>query len=149
MKSNHCLTYLVQGANGQGVSFLGYIELSVTFPTEFLGVEIKVPTLALVVHASDSLMLIDTNTLDILYEMYCETAPDAQQPAAHGYKAVLKVLELRQQQSKLGNLGLVKMQSKGPQLVPAGQTLVLEGCVAVSGFTTKKSVVLEHPSSSS
>lgn len=55
--------------------------------------EIEVPTLALVVPdvhaASDSLMLMGTNTLDVLYDMYCYTAPEAQQPAAHGYKAVL------------------------------------------------------------
>lgn len=143
----------VQGANGQCVPYLGYIELNVTFPKEFLGVEIEVPTLALVVPdvhvVSDSLMLIGTNTLDVLYGMYCETASETQQPTAHGYKAVLKVLELRQRQSKDGNLGLVKMHSKGPQLVPAGQTVVLEGCVAASRFATEKSVVLEHPSTSS
>lgn len=143
----------VQGANGQCVPYLGYIELNVTFPKEFLGVEIEVPTLALVVpdvHAfSDSLMLIGTNTLDVLYEMYCEMASETQQPTAHGYKAVLKVLELRQRQSKDGNLGLVKMYGQGPQLVPAGQTMVLEGCVAANRFSTEKSVVLEHPSSSS
>lgn len=38
----------VQGANGQCVPYLGYIELNVTLPKEFLGVEIGVPTLALV-----------------------------------------------------------------------------------------------------
>lgn len=79
-------------------------------------------------------MLIGTNTLDVLYEMYCETASETQQPTARGYKAVLKVLELRQRQSKDANLGLVKMHGKDPQLVPAGQTVVLEGCVVASRF---------------
>ena len=143
----------VHGANGQCVPYLGYIELNITFPKEFLGVEIEVPTLALVVPDvstfSDSLMLIGTNTLDVLYETYRETAPRKQQSTAYGFKAVLKVLELRQRQSKGGNFGPVKMHGKGSQLVPAGQTVVLEGCIAVSGFTTEKSAVLEHPSSSS
>lgn len=143
----------VQGANGQCVPYLGYIELNVTFPKEFLGVEIEVPTLALVVPevpaVSDSFMLIGTSTLDVLYEMYCEMASEIQQPTAHGYRAVLKVLELRQRQSKGGNLGLVKIYGQGPQLVPAGQTVVLEGCVAASRVSTEKSVVLEHSSSSS
>ncbi|CAJ1057667.1 unnamed protein product [Xyrichtys novacula] len=143
----------VLGANGQCVPYLGYIELNITFPKEFLGVEFEVPTLALVVPdvhaASDSLILIGTNTLDVLYEMYIESASETQQPTAQGYKAVLKVLELRHRQSKDGNLGLVKLHGKGAQLVPAGQTVVLEGCVAVSRFANEKSVVLDHPSSSS
>ena len=46
----------VEGANGQAVPYLGYVELSLTFPKEFLGTETEVPTLALVVpdmHAPD------------------------------------------------------------------------------------------------
>lgn len=102
--------------------------MNITFPKEFLGVEIEVPRLALVVpyiHAvSDSLMLIGTNTLDVLYKMYFETASETQRPTAHSYKAVLKVLELRQRQGKNGNLRLVKMHGKDRQLVPVGQTVV-------------------------
>lgn len=142
----------VEGANGQSAPYLGYIELSITFPQVFLGVDIEVPTLALVVPdihtASHSLVLDGTNTIDVLYETYCDT-PEAQQPTAPGYKAVLKILELRQQQNKDGNLGLVKMHGKSPQMVPAGHTVVLEGCVTVNGFTNEKSTVLEHPSLSS
>lgn len=99
----------VQGANGQCVPYLGYIELNITFPKEFLGVEIEMPTLALVVPdvrtESYSPLLIGTNTLDVLYEMYSETASETQQPTAYGYRAVLKVLELRQKQGKVETLG--------------------------------------------
>ena len=143
----------VEGANGQSVPYLGYIELSVNFPKEFLGSQIEVPTLALVVPdirtASNSLVLIGTNTLDVLYETYSETMTETQQPEAHGYKAVLKVLELRQRQNQDGNHGLVKMHSTCPQLVPAGQTVVLEGRVTANIGTTESSVVLEQPSLSS
>lgn len=39
----------VEGANAQSVPYLGYIELQVTFPKDFLGIEAGVSTLALVV----------------------------------------------------------------------------------------------------
>lgn len=39
----------VEGANGQSVPYLGYVELTLTFPKEFLGVEAEIDTLALVV----------------------------------------------------------------------------------------------------
>lgn len=37
------------GANGQAVPYLGYIELTLKFPKAFIGTEVEVPTLALVV----------------------------------------------------------------------------------------------------
>ncbi len=45
------LEYLleVEGANGQAVPYLGYVELNLKFPKNFLGVEAEVPTLALIV----------------------------------------------------------------------------------------------------
>ncbi len=39
----------VEGANGQSVPYLGYVELTLTFPKDFLGVEAEIDTLALVV----------------------------------------------------------------------------------------------------
>lgn len=39
----------VEGAKGQSVPYLKYIKLSVTFPKEFLGVDIEVPMFAFVV----------------------------------------------------------------------------------------------------
>lgn len=141
----------IEGANGQSVPYLGYVELNINFPKEFLGVAIEMPTLALVVpdvHAAPySLVLIGTNTLDVMYDLYCDI-PEKQQPTRSGYKAVLKILELRQRENKSSELGLVKMHRKAFQMVPAGQTVVLEGCVITNGFTAEKCAVLEHPSSS-
>ncbi len=37
----------VEGANGQTVPYLGYVELTLKFPRQFLGIETEVPTLAL------------------------------------------------------------------------------------------------------
>lgn len=49
--------------------YLGYVELNITFPKEFLGTEIEVPTLAMVVPnmLATCKVLIGTNTLDVLY----------------------------------------------------------------------------------
>lgn len=39
----------VESANGQSVPYLGYVEVTITFPKDFVGVDIEVPTLALIV----------------------------------------------------------------------------------------------------
>lgn len=140
----------VEGANGQSVPYLGYIEINVVFPKEFLGAEVEVPTLALVVPdvrtVPQPLVLIGTNTLDLLYELHRDTCPEEYEPSQYGYKAVLKILGLRHRQCKDNRLGLVTSLGKDPQLVPAGQTVVLEGFIDVNSHTTEKSVLLEHPS---
>lgn len=59
------------------------------------------------------------NTLDVVYEMYTEANPDGYQPIPHGYRIVLKVLELRQKQCSDENIGLVRMQGKDKEIVPA------------------------------
>ncbi len=65
------LKYLleVEGANGQAVPYLGYVELNLKFPKNFLGVEAEVPTLALIVPDLTNIpqILIGTNSLDVLY----------------------------------------------------------------------------------
>lgn len=62
----------VEGANGEAVPYLGYVELNLTFPEEFFGKETEVPTLVLVVPDVSSVpqILIGTNSLDILYSSY-------------------------------------------------------------------------------
>ena len=59
----------VEGANGQAVPYLRYVELVLKFPREFLGIETEVPTLALVVPDLMNMpqVLIGTNSLDALY----------------------------------------------------------------------------------
>ena len=39
----------IEGANGQEVPHFGYVQLDISFSKEFVGQEIKIPTLALVV----------------------------------------------------------------------------------------------------
>ncbi len=89
------------------------------------------------------------NTLDVVYEMYTEANPDGYQSIPHGYRTVLKVLELRQKQCSDENIGLVRMHGKDKEIILAGKTVVLEGTVSVKGFYTERSALLEYPSVSS
>ena len=108
----------VEAANGQDVPYLGYIEVNVTFPKSALGVEIEVPTLALIVpdmHSTSSSVLIGTNTLDILYDLYSSAVPQDCQSLPYGYKAVLKTLEMRHRQQVDCSLAVVRLSSKDPE----------------------------------
>lgn len=139
----------VEGAAGQSVPYLGYIKLAVTFPKEFVGAPIEVNTLALVVPnlntITEPLVLIGTNTLDVLYNI-CSESGVKHQPIPHGYRAVLKVLEVRHNQTTHSEPeGVVKLLGKSTQIVPAGKTVVLEGVSPFSGFQNEKSVLIEHP----
>lgn len=77
----------VKGANGQAVPYLGYVELSLTFTEEFLGMKTEVPTLALVVPdvGDMSQILIGTNELDVLYSNYVEKNGCPSESSLRGY----------------------------------------------------------------
>lgn len=63
----------IEGANGQSVPYMGYIELNMTFPPYILSTTINIDTLALVipdVKQSQLLILVGTNTFDIAYYKY-------------------------------------------------------------------------------
>lgn len=99
----------VEGANGQLVPYLGYIEMTITFSKDFIGTPVDVNTLALVVpDTSQSLMLIGTNTLDVLFDLYSETDLTNRQPLPHDYKVVFKVIELKRKQAS-NHQGIMKM----------------------------------------
>ena len=141
----------VEGANGQAVPYLGYVELSLTFPKEFLGTETEVPTLALVVPDMTNMpqILIGTNSLDVLYSSYTEKNIGRPQSALDGYKAVIKILEVRQKQASTEAIGWVKVMGNTPEIVPAGCTVVLDGLIHVNRAHTEKWVTVEPPTQSS
>ena len=142
----------IEGANGQEVPYLGYVEVCVTFPSEFVGKEVDVSTLALVVpnHGghTDQQVLIGTNTLDILYCDYCLHHLSFV-PARPGYRAVLKIMELRHKNSQDGTLGLVKLHGQTPEVIPAYSSVVLQGIVTNRGIHSEKWALQEAPSVSS
>lgn len=83
----------VEGAAGQTVPYLGYVEVAVTFPKDFLGSEFTIPTLALVVpDSSPASVLIGMNTLEPLYSQYLQSDCINSPPVSGGYRAVLKLL---------------------------------------------------------
>lgn len=148
IKSLHDLLE-VEGANGQLVPYIGYIEMTITFPKDFIGTPMDATTLAFVVpDISQSLVLIGTNTLDVLFDLYAETDLTNRQPLPYGYKVVFKMIELRRKQAINNHQGIVKMNGKTPQVIPAGETVVVEGVALVRGFQDERAVVIEYPSSS-
>lgn len=140
----------VEGAAGQTIPYLGYIEISVKFPRDFVGEEYEVTTLALVVPDAHpdvpAIVLIGMNTLEPLYEQYLNQHP-SYQPSTHGYRAVLKTLQLSHEQKENGNIGIVRLLSKAPVRVPAGRTIVIQGSAKVSNPLFSQSVLLQHPAS--
>lgn len=105
----------VEGANGQSIPYLGYVEATIRFPKNLLGADIEVPTLVLVVpdmHSTLSSVLIGTNTLDVFYERYADIIPQNFESLPYGYKVILKILEIRKRQSVDSSLGEVRLHSR-------------------------------------
>lgn len=106
--------------------------MTVTFPCVFLGAETDV-TLALVVpdvRPGQAPVLIGMNTLEPLCGQHTASEFSHFQPMAQGYRAVLKLLQLRYQQGCSDSK--VRLASKPPVSIPAGHTTVLEGSVYVA-----------------
>ncbi|KAG1959417.1 hypothetical protein F2P79_007149 [Pimephales promelas] len=87
------------------------------------------------------------NALEPLYEQYLQSNLPTFQPSSQGYRAVLKTLQLSQQQGDIGHTGVVRLLSKVPVRVPAGRTLVIEGSAKVVSPSTSQSVLIQHPAS--
>lgn len=144
-----CDLLQVEGAAGQEVPYLGYIEVTITFPKEFIGAETDVCTLALVVpdvrqgfHAQ---VLIGMNTLDPLYEQHLESEFARYKPSQHGYGAVLHLLQLRHQQTQEESTGVVRLAGASPLEVPAGCIMVIKGSVRTGLPSTGRCALVEQP----
>lgn len=139
----------VEGAAGQEVPYLGYIEMMVTFPEEFVGSKLDVCTLALVVPdvrpVLPSQILIGMNTLEPLYEQCVETKGASHKPTCHGYRAVLKLLQLRHEQFQRASEGVVCLASTTSVQVPAGHTMAMEGSIRADLPPTGKWALIEQP----
>lgn len=142
----------VEAANGQTVPYSGFIEVNIIFPKYCFGSEITTSTFALVVPDTQSnapsTLLIGTNTLDLVYESCAMTHTDLQ-ALPYGCRVVLKIMQQRNKQKENSSIGLVRLSGKDPEVVPAGQSRVLEGLVHVNSQTSDRWVVIEPPASSS
>ncbi len=124
------------------------------FPKDFLGAETKLTTLALVTEDTgcnaQSLVLIGTNTLDLAYESQFDSeAAQPPQNLPYGFKAVINVLSHRFKQQTNSLIGSVRVLGFKPEVVPAGQTLVLEGSISSQEPSSDKWVLMETPFESS
>lgn len=155
-----------KGANGQSVPYLGYIEINMTFPPDFLGSTTDVNTLALVVSNIEQpclLILVGTNTLDFAYKKHCDTYPDLSfLPTTFGYQAVHKTLPHCHTQSLDDHYTPVTLHFDHLYTIYVVQTTVLEGFLAfedrnpsledrMTAFSLlqgEKAVIIEHPASS-
>ena len=89
-----------------------------------------------------SSVLIGTNTLDILYERYCDLNVSKPQMLSYGYRVVLKTLAIRQRKGA-SSYGVARLHSKKPQRIPAGQSRVVEGSVRYRASNVKAQVIVE------
>lgn len=141
----------VEGANGQLVPYMGYVELSITFPKDFVGSDITVDTLALVIPplraATEEQVLVGTNTLDTLYANFKESSENFQ-PIPYGYRTLLKILQLRQNVSSSSGLGCAKLQGKDPAVVHAGHVAVFEITAHIPKSYSEKCILVEQPAAS-
>lgn len=88
----------VEGAAGQNVPFLGYIQTTMEFPKDFVGCPLSVPTLALIVpdtrSGSSTSILIGMNTLETLIGKFQQSDHSSFHTYFSGYQAVLKTLHV-------------------------------------------------------
>lgn len=77
-----------------------------------------------------SSVLIGTNTLDVLYELYADIAPQNYESFPYGYKVVLKTFEIKKRQFVYSSLGEVRLHVGDSKTTVAGQTKILEGSVS-------------------
>lgn len=142
----------IEGANGHSVPYMGYVQVTIQFPKEFISTEPEIETLALIVpdvrSNSNTPLLIGTNTLDPLYEQFCDDMSLQTNPYC-GYHQVLRTLKFRHNQSSDVQLGLVNLRNTEPNVIPAGQKVVLEAFANVDGAINEKWVLVEQPSVSS
>lgn len=143
-----CDLLQVKGAAGHAVPYLEYVEIVVTFPTEFLGAGFNVSTSALVVPDVGSRkfpVLIGMNTLEPLYSQHLESKFANFQPVAHGYKAVLSLLQIHHRQQQAECEGVVKLSSKSPVVIPASHTVVMMGSIQTRLLSPGRWAFVEHP----
>ncbi len=147
------LEYLleVEGANGQAVPYLGYVELNLKFSKNFLGVEAEVPTLVLIVSDLTNIpqILIGTNSLNVLCTNCTQGNQSILKSHCYGNQAVINILEKRKKQASSGAVGSVKLKGNQQEVVSVGCTTVLDGLVQVKAPLFEKWVSVEPPTTSS
>ncbi len=132
---------------------LGYIEVCIKFPKEFIYSEPKIYTLALVVpdvsSSSEVPLLIGTNTLDAINEQCSNQSNMQSSSTLYGYNQVWRVLNKRKKQVASGKLSPVKLKGRTNEVLAAGQKTIVEGYMVQSALVGSETwALLEQPSES-
>lgn len=144
----------IEGAGGQEVPYLGYVQVSIQFSEEIMGRVEEVNTLALVVpdHRSntDIPLLIGTNTLDPLYEKCAPILNKCGEKNIRNHcspivRHLCHRFRIHQQN---GKVGAVKLQSKKCITVPAGGRVALTGYARNVHVASEGTLLVESPSQS-
>lgn len=130
----------IKEANGQLVPYS-------TFLPDFLGSTITVDLLALLVpdvKSCQSLILVNTNTLDPAYQEYCDFHPNQiLRPSACGYESVIITFQHRHKQSHEDPHTTLQLNQPCP--ISAGSTTVIERSLATKVLQGENAVISEHP----
>ena len=141
----------IEGAGGQNVPYLGYVEANITFPDSITGTEEQLVVLALIVpechYNSKTPLLVGTNVLLRLYKHAVE------QEGFRFLKRADNVALLLQHVAQCSKSEIktypVKLHGKGPISIPPKQRVRVLGDVRVGKTNPNTSFVLEPPESSS
>jgi hypothetical protein len=141
----------IEGAGGQTVPYLGYIEVSLTFPDTVTGTKEELRALALIVPEclfnSQTPVLVGTNVLIQLYQHAVEHKGPKFLKRSDNYALLLQhVGHSNRSESKPCR---VILHGKSPVSIPPKQRVQIFGNVRVGKTNPDTSFVLEPPESSS
>ncbi|KAL1254368.1 hypothetical protein QQF64_016597 [Cirrhinus molitorella] len=140
----------VEGAGGQHVPYLGYIQVVITFPRTVIGAEVELSSLVLVVpdcHFNSRVpLLIGTNVLERLYQQGVKRKGSEffQNPGASSDYALL-LQHVAQNYETLKQSFQVRALGKDHITIPAKQKLCVPAQVRIKKSISKALFVLEHP----
>lgn len=140
----------VEGAAGQRVPYIGYIEVDIIFPENFVGRPKTVTTLALIVPDYSAIsVLIGTNALDVLYEGFDEGASGPVLESC-AYAVLVKHLRslYKSKSADSDRVGVVKLLHKKAVIIPPGQKMVLDGFANEVNSFPEAPLLVDFPSRS-
>lgn len=143
----------VEGAAGQRVPYIGYIEIDILFPETFTGSPKTVSTLALVVPDSSVSVhvsvLIGTNALDVLYEGFSE---EIGEPVLENCAYAVLIQHLhslyKNKTQDKNRVNKVKLLHKKAIVVPAGQKVAIDGYTRNVNSLPGTTLLVDFPSHS-
>ncbi len=137
----------IEGAGGQNVPYLGYIQTHITFPQNMAGKEQRLAALALVVpecHFNSKIpLLIGTNALLRLYEQLVEQDGPEFIHKLHSKQFAMILQHVAQAQRNDAHSYPVMLHSKKPVTILANQKICLMGNVRLRKKDQNTSFVLE------